>query len=371
MKKTIIYNLLATLIMLVACHPLANEYSIKGENLSELNGATCVLLIDSSYSGAQIIDTIRIENGSFSIKGKATHPLHMEIRSTNTYDSKTFFVDRGEFTLAGTDGRLSTATVKTSSPLQKQYAQLTAFEDSINGLIDESYKNISQLEKTDTVALKEIRTRIKDLNSDIQLKKENFIRENSANPVSAYLLFKSAVPDDIESLKRSISLTDKNLQKHPYIQYMQERINVLETVEIGKTAPDFTIADMDGNMVHLKDYRGKYLLIDFWASWCIPCRKEFPYLREVYQKYNGYNFEILGISLDVEKKNLLTAIKEERLLWKNISEFTYDAGVANLYGIYYIPKNFLINPQGKIIAKNLHGDEILKVLELECKKTGS
>ena len=130
-------------------------------------------------------------------------------------------------------------------------------------------------------------------------------------------------------------------------------------------APEFSMPDSSGKLISLSSFKGKYVLIDFWASWCGPCRKENPNLVKQFEKYKASNFTILGVSLDRPGgKNLwLKAIHSDGLTWSQVTELNgFDNRAALLYGIKIIPQNFLIDPSGKIIAKDLSGDDLDKKL---------
>lgn len=133
---------------------------------------------------------------------------------------------------------------------------------------------------------------------------------------------------------------------------------------VGKEAPDFTLPDVNGKPFQLKSLRGKYVLVDFWASWCRPCRLENPNVVSAFQKYNQKNFTILGVSLDKEKESWLQAIQEDQLQWQHVSDLKFwDSMVVPLYGIEGIPFNVLIDPNGVIIAKDLRGSDLEKKLD--------
>jgi thiol-disulfide isomerase/thioredoxin len=142
----------------------------------------------------------------------------------------------------------------------------------------------------------------------------------------------------------------------------QEKLVKWKTVDISSIAPDFTQSDVKGMPVKLSDYKGKYILIDFWASWCHPCRDENPNLVKQYNLYKDKNFVILSISLDERKSDWLKAIKEDKLPWKQVSDLKRNNEAKVKYGVQSIPENFLVSPDGKIIGKSLRGEELDKKL---------
>jgi len=136
-------------------------------------------------------------------------------------------------------------------------------------------------------------------------------------------------------------------------------------IKIGDAAPAFTIPDVNGKMVSLGDFKGKYVLVDFWASWCGPCRQENPNVVKAYNKYKDKNFTVLGVSLDRpgQKDNWVKAINDDKLAWTNVSDLQFwNSEVVSLYGFNGIPFNILVDPQGKVIAEGLRGETLVAKL---------
>lgn len=149
-----------------------------------------------------------------------------------------------------------------------------------------------------------------------------------------------------------------------YAKHLEGLLIKLEALQVGKIAPAFTQADVNGKSVALDSYKGKYVLIDFWASWCGPCRMENPNLVRTYQKFKDKNFDILGVSLDNNKAKWLQAIQDDQLTWAHVSDLKYwQNEVALQYGVESIPANFLLDKEGKIIAKGLRGAQLEQALE--------
>jgi peroxiredoxin len=204
-----------------------------------------------------------------------------------------------------------------------------------------------------------------------------FIKSHATSPLALYVLQSDATRDKNTKMLQSLfDMLSDEIKNSAAGKALQAKllagdkaggsVSMLDNMSIGGTAPDFTQNDTGGKPVTLSSFRGKYVLLDFWASWCAPCRRENPNVVKAYTQYHPKGFDILSVSLDKpgDKDKWLKAIQDDGLTWTQVSDLQYfDNAVAKQYGIQGIPQNFLIDPQGKIIAKGLRGDDLEKKLE--------
>jgi peroxiredoxin len=189
--------------------------------------------------------------------------------------------------------------------------------------------------------------------------------DSTASPaVAMYALGMSQNLVSPEQVKPVMEGLAKRFEKYPRITKLATDFNLSLTRPsqgdmVGKEAPDFELPDVNGKMMSLKSLRGKFVLVDFWASWCKPCRNENPNVVSAYQQFKDKNFTILGVSLDKEKEGWVKAIADDQLTWSHVSDLKFwDSKVVPLYGIEGIPFNVLLDPEGKVIAKDLRGSEL-------------
>lgn len=198
---------------------------------------------------------------------------------------------------------------------------------------------------------------------DVEISK--FITEHPTSLVSAYVLYRNwSYRLSPEQITQNIALLDKSLANSTYVKELKELVTVLNGLAVGKKAPDFVSKDPNGKSVRLSENLKGYTLIDFWASWCAPCRKENPNIVTAYKEFHDKGFNIVGISLDKKKENWVKGINDDHLEWLQVSELIYwNSEIAKLYGVRAIPANYLVDSKGIIVARNLRGEELQTTLK--------
>ncbi len=273
------------------------------------------------------------------------------------------YLDKGVVNIAGEGPGFKEARITGSAGLMDYQAFekfiKTAPElstaDSVFSKANELYRN------KDTVALNALQTVITQLRTTRTGLMKKWISEHPQSAASTVVLSQIRFDLGEGELETIFNTLDATATDNAPGKNIARSIAVAKLTGIGQTAIDFTQNDTLGKPVSLKDFRGKYVLLDFWASWCRPCRAENPNVVAMYQKYKDKNFTVLGVSLDQPnaKEKWLEAIHKDRLTWTHVSDLKFwDNAVAKQYDVQGIPANFLIGPDGKIIARDLHGDEL-------------
>jgi len=323
-----------------------------------------IYLEELPYGGEQpvILDSATLQsNGNFELRALGKEEgLYMiaiengpEVLIINDYNNIKLRLDVQNYKAYTTEN--STATAALHTFLENYTKEFSVFVQLFEKADSLDKINVTDSEKTVT-----------NLQKDLQLKKVNNLLvttiNNSPSPALRFFVlgksFKTMEPEDIKSLAESSSDKFKDhtgLLKMKNIIEMQFANNPKFAL-VNKTAPEFSLADTSGKIISLNSFRGKYVLVDFWASWCNPCRKENPNVVAAYKKFHNKNFTVLGVSLDSDKNAWKEAIQEDSLTWTHVSDLKqWESIVVPMYKFQGIPFNVLLDPTGKVLEVELRG----------------
>ena len=336
------FFLFLVILMLIGCNQKKTEQSkgfIIAGNIANIPDGTIYLMKAGDYLGYTFekIDSAKIINGRFNLQGSIDFP-EMYYLTTKDNQSISFFNENSEINIEGDITNSQNVIISGSTT----HTELMKIQEQIDSLQ-------SDTDKSEYI--------------------KSFMTKNNKSFLNPYLvltyIFNLAT---YEELKISYNLMDSSLKKHRYTKRIKNQLDVLKAVQIGQISPDFIEKDTVGNAVSLSSFRGSYVLIDFWASWCGPCRKENPDMVKFYNELKSKNldFEIIGVAGDFVEDRWKKAIIMDGLPWVNISDIKgLDGTALKMYGIKSLPYTVLLDKEGKIIEKGLTGEELrIKIREI-------
>lgn len=345
-----------------------NTYTLKGD-ITGLKDSVLYLAQQGNNMMPQM-DTIHVKDGKFTFTGKTDKPVFAQIITADQRNGFPLFLEPGTIHITGdADSMLVGKITVSGTPNNNDLHKVMVIQQGHTQALMALQSAFMQAKmKGDTAAASRAENSFDSIQNMISTDMQGFIKDHPKSLVSALALqsLMSELPDS--TLDNLYTGLDSSVQKSSFGDLIGNRLASEKKTAIGQMAPDFTMDDTAGNPLSLSSLRGKYVLIDFWASWCGPCREENPNVVKAYNEYKNKNFTILGVSLDKTKDAWEKAIQDDHLNWHQVSDLQYwNNAAAQLYGVQAIPANFLLDPDGKIIAKNLRGDdlenELAKVLQ--------
>lgn len=357
----------------------AQQFTIKG-SIARLNPPAKAFLTYKK-NGERVFDSTEIRNGQFIFRGVAggTKEAHLVVKRGNEAEAQNpvmrpkqdvlaFFLEERNMTVIAKDS-IRNAVIK-GSPANDENTKVTAmlkpYYDKYDAL-NKEFREAPEEKQKDKAYLNSLDQRAADVQKEIIAVKMKYARANPKK-FMALMAFNSTLPPEFDAVQaeKDFLMLDETVRNTDFGKEVEEKIAKVKRTQAGSAAPDFTMNDVDGKPVKLSDFRGKWVLLDFWASWCKPCRRENPNLVKAYNDFKDKGFTILGVSLDKsgDREKWLEAIRADGLVWTQLSDLkAWENEAAKLYEVNAIPMNFLINTEGKIVAKYLRGDALIDQLK--------
>lgn len=354
------------------------EYTISGTVAdTKMEGKTVYKMSSVSDSKTKpVVDSTTVRNGKYTFKGIAENPDYciVYIPSEGGMTQPPVFyatvvLENGTIDIS-TNG--DNETTVSGTPFNDSYQAHIKEYQAISKVFKKAYDRLESAKKDGTelnaCESDSLNKVIDDCRKKFISVKYDYVKDNINNPAtwSSDLHNAAYAEPTIEGKRALLAGANKYTMSTPIYKKIAENIDILEKTSVGNMFTNFSMEDSDGNMVSLSDYvgKGRYVLMDFWASWCAPCRAEMPNVIEAYKKYGGKELEIIGVSLDSKKEAWLKAIEELELPWIQLSDLKgWDCIGSKKYGVTGVPATVLFDKEGRIIARNLRGKELQSKLE--------
>ena len=337
---------------------------IQGE-LKNLPDSTVVTLLDGL--GNKEVASTKALGGKFELKASTNFTSIFIVGFSGMQAKLPLFINNDKVMIAG-DIQSPNSIQYQGSPSHTVYQSYMAV---MNPKMEAYFKNLSAVQGEKNQKAKDSLTQIAESQSkDLIFTYESMSKTNNASPVTTFFLFQYAnifpsVKDQLETYYNSLQ---GDAKKGPFADIISKTLATSSFGKIGSLMHNFTQNDVNGKPVSLASFKGKYVLVDFWASWCGPCRAENPNVVKAYNEFKTKKFTILSVSLDNSKEKWLEAIKKDGLTWTHVSDLKYWKNeVAVQFGIESIPASFILDPTGKIIARDLRGSDLSTFLSKTLK----
>ncbi|HZJ36051.1 MAG TPA: TlpA disulfide reductase family protein [Gillisia sp.] len=307
-------------------------------------------------------DSTIVIGKKFRFKGKVKEPTWTLMSLENSDEPIPLWLENVKIKIEAVNDRLTEGKVIGGGV--QSMANMLAERNEANRTAMDSLGNIMALPEMTDLRKDSVQALYRKLQRDEIAVEKNFIRENPNSPVSAFTLNRNRTKWEKTSVANLFSQLKDSAKATVYGRLLDRYIRLNKNPEVGDGYVDFVQENVDGESTRLSDLMGKYTLVEFWASWCVPCRKANPELSKLYSRYRDKGLRIVGISLDEDRESWLNAIEADAMVWDNVTDLKFNENEAALvYGVVGIPDNFLIDDNGIIVARNLRERALDKKLK--------
>jgi peroxiredoxin len=361
MKKYMFGILFLTAFGLFSCGESKNEADGKVTVTGKVENAPEGFVILSIFTDArpEVLDTLEVNGeGQFSYVIDLDTPTFYDL---NLYGSKSvrlaLYKEDVEVNYDfSNEASLDIQGSKDTQEMVKIETLMETYQAQVNKLNEAYYEAMSA---NDSEKIKEIQTQAMLLESNQSTAVKETIKSMGSSFATMAAVGLLNPKNEFQFLDKLVAELNEAYPDTKMVIQMKQQLDEMRALSLGQTAPDFELPTPDGKMVKLSDLRGKYVMIDFWAAWCKPCREENPNIVRLYEQYKDQGFDILGVSLDRTKDAWVEAIEKDNLTWTQVSDLEYfNSAAATLYQIEAIPATYLLDPDGKIIGKDLRGPSL-------------
>lgn len=358
MKNILLLTLIVSL--LASCSNTPDDgYAILGK----ISGKVPAKVYLQQYTDGEmmVLDSANFVNGEFKLRGKLIEPDFYYLRIGNEKNLLGLFLENSKILVTAHVDSISKGIIEGSS-IQNQYNDYKDSQALYKQELKEIYKDYKNAETTEIKDAAEAKyDSVDNIAREAALQ---YIETINTSILAPYILRRELIYYmDLSQLEDITNKLSPELKDNKYAKQLYEHIATLRSLQPGMPAPLFTQNDTVGNPINLADFKGNYLLIDFWASWCGPCRRANPTVVEVFNKYSPKNFTILGVSMDDDKEKWMKAIADDGLTWTQVSTLEgWGNPLAKMYGVNSIPHAILIDPEGNIVERGIHAGDLDELL---------